>query len=615
MDRVRTRKDLARSLASVMVAEAAGRKNGGPTDRWGRYAGFDDTSLAAAYDVEVKSLLRSAYLRRAVKTVADGSPEGRIPERERDQLAAMIDQMLNDGQRHVAESLEALLGAAGRRVLDTPDSTAHEEPGPTSRSGMRALRFLRREVKDRLGHRVLIPLILLNGIVIVVLSVPLLLHLAVGTPLPEASALQLSLGIFAVWALAFLPGWLFVRFLDRRAGALWDEYTIHLHRLGLDLPGHLPEPPRTSQYHDAWELQGGPLRSHLRNIYQEKFDAYYGRSVSRFGTDVDRPVQTEALFPVFLCTAVLAVGWTAVLYDAQGTFGQTENPSTWTMLSFSFVGAYAFFLQMLLRRYFQTDLRAGAYVAGYVRLILAVVVVLVLASALASLDFGGAAIAVAFVIGSFPVAGIQYLHRLVSRALRGRVPSVEPAYPLNRLDGLNVWYEARLLEEGIEDLQNLMTAKIVDVLLHTRVPVARLVDWIDQALLLVHLPAEPLDGEMPRWWRRSQHAQDAATASEEHARRALRECGIRGATSLQRALDGNRSAEELESLLNYLDEHHVPRATVLTLRYVLDCDRRAAVLYNWQQGDAEVRLPLPRGPLAEPCTCKNSGPSSRRTSP
>ena len=39
------------------------------------------------------------------------------------------------------------------------------------------------------------------------------------------------------------------------------------------------------------------------------------------------------------------------------------------------------------------------------------------------------------------------------------------------------------MEEGIEDMQNLATANLVDVILHTRVPVGRLVDWADQAKL------------------------------------------------------------------------------------------------------------------------------------
>ena len=52
-----------------------------------------------------------------------------------------------------------------------------------------------------------------------------------------------ALKLFALWCLAFLPGWLYVRFLDLRAKALWSEYVLNLHRLGWDLPWHLPGAP------------------------------------------------------------------------------------------------------------------------------------------------------------------------------------------------------------------------------------------------------------------------------------------------------------------------------------------------------------------------------------
>lgn len=78
------------------------------------------------------------------------------------------------------------------------------------------------------------------------------------------------------------------------------------------------------------------------------------------------------------------------------------------------------------------------------------------------------------------------------------MPSLRQLYPLSDLDGLNVWYEARLLEEGIEDMQNLATCNLVDVMLHTRIPVERLVDWIDQSMLYLHLGKPPQSGECPR---------------------------------------------------------------------------------------------------------------------
>src|SRR5215467_7956240 len=35
-----------------------------------------------------------------------------------------------------------------------------------------------------------------------------------------------ALRLFALWCLSFLPGWLYVRFLDLRAQALWNEYVL-----------------------------------------------------------------------------------------------------------------------------------------------------------------------------------------------------------------------------------------------------------------------------------------------------------------------------------------------------------------------------------------------------
>ena len=55
------------------------------------------------------------------------------------------------------------------------------------------------------------------------------------------------------------------------------------------------------------------------------------------------------------------------------------------------------------------------------------------------------------------------------------------------LDGLNAYQEDRLMLEGIENLQNLATANIVDLMLRTRHPVEQIIDWIDQAVLHLHV--------------------------------------------------------------------------------------------------------------------------------
>jgi len=327
---------------------------------------------------------------------------------------------------------------------------------------------------------------------------------------------QRVLEAFVVVVLASLPGWLFVRFMVFRAGSLWTEYVLNLHRLGLDEHQNLPRPPAASSYHALWNEGSGSALSSCPSIYQQKFEAYYGQAV---GPDdpSNNPLTLKTLPPVLLATAVLAAGWSAVL-ARQPLFGPLVLPED--SLRFGFMGSYIFIVQMLIRRFFQSDLKPSAYFAAVARVATVLVIVLVVhqaAPVVASVS-PGVEVGTAFLIGFFPLLGMQIVQKAVSTAFRHFVPTLKTPYPLSDLDGLNIWYESRLLEEGIEDLQNLVTGNLVDIILHTRVPVERLVDWIDQAALQLLLDP-PADDE-------------AGTRS--HADRiALRRLGVRTATDLE----------------------------------------------------------------------------------
>src|SRR5215475_13932400 len=200
-----------------------------------------------------------------------------------------------------------------------------------------------------------------------------------------------ALKLFSLWCLSFLPGWLYVRFLGLRAAALWNEYVLNLHRLGWDHPGHLPVPPRNSEYYRRWFAEqpdqaeaaaepGGKLGSD--NIYRQKFDAYYGRQVADATIqDGDFRIKVETLFPVLLTTVVLAVGWAGILWDASFV---TAAPDAFDVLKYAFLGAYSFILGMLVRRFYQGDLRPGAYAGAVLRIITVLVTVAVLHAALFS---------------------------------------------------------------------------------------------------------------------------------------------------------------------------------------------------------------------------------------
>ena len=427
---------------------------------------------------------------------------------------------------------------------------------------------------------------------------------------PQAGAL--SLEVFAVWSLSFLPGWLYIRFLGQRAGALWDEYVLNLHRLRWDTPRHLPKPPVNSDFYAEWLGDGGPLLADRPNIYQQKFDAYYGRSVSRTGHGDGPPVRIEALFPVFLTTAALAVCWTAVLWSPSFT---SAPASFWDVLKFGFLGAYSFILQMLVRRFFQGDLRPAAYANALLRLI----VVLILVAALYQIlphDNPRSAAAVAFVIGFFPLAGMQAIQRFAATVLRVVVPSLNPPYPLNQIDGLSVWYEARLLEEGIEDMQSLATANFVDVILHTRVPVGRLVDWVDQAHLYLHLDhsqgtwrerkyvktaTKPQYGDsQPQSPGLPAIAAGSVTGSMRagsKTRTALRQLGIRKATDLLKAFPAKRldpGKELVQPWQKYLKKvaaQGLDQAQLRTIVKVLSKEPSLAPVWNWQQRGVHKYVP------------------------
>jgi hypothetical protein len=70
-----------------------------------------------------------------------------------------------------------------------------------------------------------------------------------------------------------------------------------------------------------------------------------------------------------------------------------------------------------------------------------------------------------------------------------QVPAnLQGTLPLSQIDGLSVWHEARLEAEDIENIHNLATADLVELILNTKIAPTRIIDWVDQAILLTALP-------------------------------------------------------------------------------------------------------------------------------
>jgi len=319
----------------------------------------------------------------------------------------------------------------------------------------------------------------------------------------DQSSRLFMLKIVLAGAFALLPAWIYLMFISTKGQRLYDEFVINLHRLRIDRLANLPAPPQHTTYYADWRHAREKVRAEIGhgttdNLYRAKFEAIYGvEAVStRALIDSGRPRRlrdrTQNFAPVVLTTFLLAVGW-ALVVQPEGLRQYSLIPSLsglprvpYEPICFGFIGAYWFILQDLVRRYYREDLKTDAYISAATRLV--VVAVLVTTMALVPIGTAGQQQVLAFFVGVFPQIGLEVIKAGIHVAFRRLVPTLRTEHPLSSLDGLTVWDQARLLEEGIEDLENLATANLVDVLLSMRIPVARLVDWLDQAILLTHLP-------------------------------------------------------------------------------------------------------------------------------
>ncbi len=164
---------------------------------------------------------------------------------------------------------------------------------------------------------------------------------------------------------------------------------------------------------------------------------------------------------------------------------------------FSFLGAYIFSVQELIRRYKTFDLQPQVYSSIFMRMVVAVVITFVGASVIqlaggeiAGNPAGGSpapaawAAVLAFVIGIFPQRGIRWFVQRTNTILNTPT-DVSNERPLEYIIGVSTWHQARLAEMGIDDAQNLATADIRELLLTTRFDTQEIIHWIDQAILFV----------------------------------------------------------------------------------------------------------------------------------
>ena len=201
----------------------------------------------------------------------------------------------------------------------------------------------------------------------------------------------------------------------------------------------------------------------------------------------------------------------------------------------------------MIRGYQRRDLHPKTYNTIVVRILAAYALALVV-----SIAYDGPFAEVAmFFVGFMPQSALVWLREKFARnnGTWKTIPLHEPA-PLTELEGIDLYDRTRLSEEGVNNVEALAHADIIDLMSSTRIPAAELVDWTDQAVLFLkvggdafaHLPPAP----KPKRARRTRTATPDTTAfahvpEVRHNICLLRCYGIRTATDLvqayQHALD------------------------------------------------------------------------------
>lgn len=237
-------------------------------------------------------------------------------------------------------------------------------------------------------------------------------------------------------------------------------------------------------------------------------DAKYGRRVEEFygaslATGVGEPrKRLHDRSPVIVATLLIAIGWIVILLnDSHGhgplpSFQDLFRPSP-TPMTMGFLGAYFLAVQVTLRGYVRGDLKPKTYNVITVRILMAVILAW---AAQALWGTNQVVLALSFIAGILPNTVLRRIRDVggpgtilrQARDARDRPKAekddLQVQSPLSQLDEVDVYERTRLEEEGITSVQALARHDLVDLILSSRIPVPRLIDWVDQAILLQHVP-------------------------------------------------------------------------------------------------------------------------------
>ena len=271
---------------------------------------------------------------------------------------------------------------------------------------------------------------------------------------------------------------------------------------------------------------------------------------------------------------IFALGWIVVLLNAEVDVNVLETGvrsliAPWpSATAFAFLGAYVFILQAALRAYFRGDLRPKFYGYAALRVIVAVVFSWVLDMMMPTGEDAPLLLITAFAVGLVPDTFILRLREFLRD--KELIAQLTEKHPLTVLEGPDIYDRTRLEQEGVTNVEALAHSNLIELILQTRIPPGRLIDWTDQAHLYLHLH------------------RDAAKEGARHME-TLREHAIRTASDLLVAYRAAESRGDEATITTMLNSPNGPPLIQTVVDAISDEEWMSQILTWHESQDREER--------------------------
>jgi len=231
---------------------------------------------------------------------------------------------------------------------------------------------------------------------------------------------------------------------------------------------------------------------HAHNDEPEDFSFVLRRA--DFPADYVMPIFFVSVFStlgfsiLFSNSAVILFNGVEWIGTEQEIFNSEAYRRSIVSIGMAFLGAYIWSIQYIFRRLVTLDLPPGAYFSVGTRMIYSSFLAVVFQYLLPKVELGAGMninsqiIVVSFLIGIFPDRALSWMRETIGQIFSQPKLSADQL-PLEMIEGISGFHKVRLYELGIDSVQNLAHASLMELILKTPFKPRVLVDWMVQARL------------------------------------------------------------------------------------------------------------------------------------